>query len=251
VPSPPRSWSVGFVPYPTDHDHKVSAVEKSSKAIAKGQKLAITLQLLIRQRSPCCKTSDYHPETLAMMYVTESDTVVAVIGFGGEALELALPNLLRGLSGVPKGIADSLDSSSGASNADLGNVNPGFSPDLPSHHPRKLNCINCAIATDASLAGHPASAFSSPEGELILVLEDWFNQSFRSASPESIVSELQGAGPGSRGIVYGERPKPELGIDGHVFNAYNDDGVIRFVDGQNNSTPDLSTMNNFGFLRTN
>jgi filamentous hemagglutinin len=151
---------------------------------------------------------------------------------------------------LPKGIAGSLDSSPGAGNVNLENVNPGFSPDLPHDHPRKLNCINCAIATDASLAGHPASALSSSEGELILVLEDWFNQSFRSASPESIVSELQNAGPGSRGIVYGERPKPEVGIDGHVFNAYNDGGVIRFVDGQNNSIPDLSTMRDFGFLRT-
>lgn len=57
---------------------------------------------------------------------------------------------------------------------------------------------------------------------------------------------LAAAGPGSRGIVFGMR---NSGI-GHVFNAANQHGVIRFLDGQTGKAAEISPYIKFQFLRT-
>jgi hypothetical protein len=92
-----------------------------------------------------------------------------------------------------------------------------------------MNCVNCCIATDASLAGHPASAL--PGGVTpISTLENIFSSKFvRVEGPDAIEGMLESAGPGSRGIVY---VKPEGSNVGHVFNVVNQGGTIRFLDGQ-------------------
>ena len=90
------------------------------------------------------------------------------------------------------------------------------------------NCINCSIATNATLVGRPASALAgSPTS--INVLEKTFGGTFGAAiSRSGIESSLLSAGNGARGIVFGSRGSQV----GHVFNVVNQRGTIRFLDGQ-------------------
>ncbi len=109
-----------------------------------------------------------------------------------------------------------------------------------------MNCVNCAVATDSTLAGNPASALlSGPKP--ISVLEDLYGGSFvRVAGSSEIEGMLAGAGNGARGIVYGSRAD---GV-GHVFNAVNQGGTIRFLDGQTGGAASFSGYDGFWFLRT-
>lgn len=110
-----------------------------------------------------------------------------------------------------------------------------------------LNCVNCAIATDALLAGRPASAL--PGGPYrISVLEQIFGAKFSfPVSREKIVEALLATGSGSRAIVFGFTGDAV----GHVFNAVNQGGIIRFLDGQTGTVPALSRYAELRFLRTN
>lgn len=63
------------------------------------------------------------------------------------------------------------------------------------------NCVNCAIAADATLAGRPASALGGRPYR-INVLEKIFGGRFGSAGSIGTVSDaLSAAGPSARGIV--------------------------------------------------
>jgi filamentous hemagglutinin len=109
------------------------------------------------------------------------------------------------------------------------------------------NCVNCAIATDATLAGRAASALPSGPTS-ISVLERMFGGRFVSVSgPGAIESQLLNAGSGTRGIVFGSRGAGEVG---HVFNAVNQNGVVRFLDGQIGGAASLEGYTSFYFLRT-
>lgn len=57
---------------------------------------------------------------------------------------------------------------------------------------------------------------------------------------------LADAGSGARGIVCGSRAD-EIG---HVFNAVNQGGTIRFLDGQTGGVASFSGYDGFWFLRT-
>ncbi len=110
-----------------------------------------------------------------------------------------------------------------------------------------MNCVNCVIATDALLNGHPASALLGGPFR-IDVLEQIFGAKFSAAGVVGKVIEVMlTAGDGSRGIVYGVR---EGGV-GHVFNVVNQKGVIRFLDGQIGRAAELSGYTQFRVLRTN
>jgi hypothetical protein len=196
--------------------------------------------------TPCdIDPTDNSGKRMAIEIVTSLGVGIASTLFR-RAMNSVLDDLLKS-----NRLAGSLDNSPGTGGVGLDHVNPGFTPDIPGS-PRTLNCVNCSIATDATLAGHPASALPTTNGGVsIFELEDLFGGLFKPASPDSIVSELQAAGSGARGIVYGARVNANLGIDGHVFNVINDNGVIRFLDGQANTMPNLSSMSDFGFLRTN
>ncbi|HYG83051.1 MAG TPA: RHS repeat-associated core domain-containing protein, partial [Pyrinomonadaceae bacterium] len=91
------------------------------------------------------------------------------------------------------------------------------------------NCVNCAVATDATLAGRPASALPgnvTPISEL----ERIYNGQFRPMSSATEIEQtLINSGPGSRGIIFGARGPGQYG---HVFNGVNQNGVVRFLDGQ-------------------
>ncbi len=109
------------------------------------------------------------------------------------------------------------------------------------------NCVNCSIATDATLAGHRASALLGGPYR-VDVLENFFGAKFDEPGAISKVIEvLTLAGPGARGIVFGMRSS---GV-GHVFNAVNQKGVVRFLDGQTGYAAALDGYIHFRFLRTN
>jgi RHS repeat-associated protein len=109
-----------------------------------------------------------------------------------------------------------------------------------------MNCVNCAVATDSTLAGNPASALlSGPKP--ISVLEDLYGGSFvRVAGSSEIEGTLANAGNGARGIVYASRAD---GV-GHVFNAVNQGGTIRFLDGQTGGVASFAGYDGFWFLGT-
>ncbi|MEZ5096456.1 MAG: toxin glutamine deamidase domain-containing protein [Nocardioides sp.] len=109
------------------------------------------------------------------------------------------------------------------------------------------NCVNCAIATDSTLAGAPMSALNSGPTS-IAALERIYGGSFKSVSGQAQIERmLAQAGPGSRGIVFGGR----TGDVGHVFNGVNQGGTIRFLDGQTGGAASFSGFDSFMFLRTN
>jgi hypothetical protein len=61
-----------------------------------------------------------------------------------------------------------------------------------------------------------------------------------------VAQALLSAGIGSRAIIFGARQ----GSIGHVFNAVNQAGVIRFLDGQTGTVATLTGYVEFRFLRT-
>ena len=91
----------------------------------------------------------------------------------------------------------------------------------------KMNCVNCAVATDATIAGRAASAL--PGGPYrIDSLEKMYRTKFDAPGSINKVSEaLSAAGPGARGIVFGSRGNEV----GHVFNVVNQNGAVRFFSG--------------------
>lgn len=108
----------------------------------------------------------------------------------------------------------------------------------------KFNCANCAIAVDNTLAGRPASALpwtyikrirdgkvvnliTYKEGTALTVLEKEYGKKFiKNMAPDKIRQTLK---PGQRGIVFGYIYGRDMG---HVFNVVNENGVIKFLDGQ-------------------
>ncbi|WP_448683689.1 two-partner secretion domain-containing protein [Pseudomonas nicosulfuronedens] len=142
---------------------------------------------------------------------------------------------------LPK-VTGAVDETAGS----IRNVNPGY-PDAGRTH----NCVNCSIATDATLAGNPASALpiNSTKGVPLTVLEKQFGAKFGSVSaPETISQQMAGAGDGARGIVFGSYGP---GQPGHVFNVVNQSGVVRYLDGQTGKPANLNDFKTLQLLRTN
>ncbi len=126
------------------------------------------------------------------------------------------------------------------------NVNPGY-PDAGRTH----NCVNCSIATDATLAGNPESALpiNSTKGVPLTVLEKQYGAKFSGvSSPETITQHMISGGDGARGIVFGSYGP---GQPGHVFNVVNQNGAIRYLDGQTGKPANMSNFKTLQLLRTN
>ncbi|RPD91626.1 hypothetical protein BBB56_23370, partial [Candidatus Pantoea deserta] len=135
---------------------------------------------------------------------------------------------------------------SGENAGSIKNVNPGYPEPGRTH-----NCVNCSVATDATLAGNPASALpvNHKNGIPLAVLESQYGTKFKYiSSSESITQQMTSAGSGSRGIVFGSYGP---GQPGHVFNVVNQNGTVRFLDGQTGKPADLSQFKSFQLLRTN
>jgi RHS repeat-associated protein len=110
------------------------------------------------------------------------------------------------------------------------------------------NCVSCAIATDATLAGRPASALGGGPAP-IAALEKTFGTAFGArTSVEGIAKTMTDAGSGARGIVFGSHGQGEVG---HVFNVVNQNGTVRFLDGQTGRAADTAGYEGFRLLRTN
>ena len=140
-------------------------------------------------------------------------------------------------------IATAGAASTGLTAGSIRNVNPGF----PAAG-RISNCVNCAIAADATLAGRPASALPGA-ATAISELEKVFGRAFRAIDNIDDAKEaLINAGHGARAIIYGSRGPGEVG---HVFNAVNQNGVIRFLDGQTGREAVISGFQQFLLLPTN
>ena len=58
---------------------------------------------------------------------------------------------------------------------------------------------------------------------------------------------MAAAGAGARGIVFGQRAGGKVG---HVFNVINQQGVVRFVDGQTGKEAVVEGYTGFQLLRT-
>lgn len=124
------------------------------------------------------------------------------------------------------------------------NVNPGY----PTTG-RTQNCVNCTVATDATLSGSPATALPSSGPVSIRVLEQQYGGRFGApTTSSSIEQQLLSAGDGARGIVFGSRGPNEAG---HVFNVVNQNGVVRFLDGQSGQPATFGGYQSFHLLRTN
>jgi filamentous hemagglutinin len=134
--------------------------------------------------------------------------------------------------------------SSGAPDVHLSQLNPGSIRDInPGYKivPDRINnCVNCAIATDTMLSGKPAQALPGTQTSASVV-EDFFEAKFVSASQDKIISEFQNAGSGARGIVLGVFDDGQS----HVFNVVNQQGNIRFLDGQTGKPASFN-----GFVKT-
>ena len=110
-----------------------------------------------------------------------------------------------------------------------------------------MNCVNCAIATDATLAGRSTLAMRGGVTQ-ISVLERQFGGKFGPAGGvDQISAAMSSAGNGARGIVFGSRGSET----GHVFNVVNQGGTIRFLDGQSGRAATFDGYQSFQLLRTN
>ncbi|WP_027344461.1 toxin glutamine deamidase domain-containing protein [Hamadaea tsunoensis] len=191
-------------------------------------------------------------------------TALAGAAVAGHALlATALPQLLNNLAGVPKGTA--LDPGVVVDPAGVSGrqwwgpasttLRGGtyYIPRTPALHNLinpgrgKLNCRACALAVDATLAGNPASALPHIVGGPYTPIEEYYGREFVPMSGLSaVVEQMAKAGPGARGIVYGQ-----LGSKAHVWNVINDKGKIVFLDGQSGIASDTTKWRYYRLLRTN
>ena len=103
----------------------------------------------------------------------------------------------------------------------------------------KMNCANCAIAVDRTFAGFPTSALPKSPFKIgkksvylnlpnpPLLLENEFGKKFiKDITINEIKILLK---PEQRGIIFGYNKNSKVG---HFFNVINENGVIKFLDGQ-------------------
>lgn len=116
-----------------------------------------------------------------------------------------------------------------------------------------VNCLKCALATDATLAGYPTQALpgiASPTfagGQRIL--EQTYGAKLLTVeSHEVIAATMVEAGSGSRGIVIAYQNGAEYS---HAFNVVNQSGTVRFLDGQiGGAAKGVAEYDRFWFIKT-
>jgi len=163
---------------------------------------------------------------------------LAAIEFAEAVVGAAIPMRAVGLGRATGAVGRVAEDIKGPSAGSIRNVNPSGAIE---------NCVNCAIATDSVLAGRPAIAQASGP-QSIGVLEKLFGNRFSSnRTVAELTAQMTRAGPGARGIVFGSRGEEV----GHVFNIVNQNGVVRFLDGQTARAASLEGFKSFQLLRTN
>ncbi|MEV0139928.1 MULTISPECIES: RHS repeat-associated core domain-containing protein [Streptomyces] len=109
------------------------------------------------------------------------------------------------------------------------------------------NCRACVISLDQMMAtGARSNALPKIERGSVSVIEKFYGRKFRSRSFSNIVGDMQEAGDGARGIVYGMDKQ-----GGHVFNVINNRGRVTFLDGQSGDASHAPTWDSFQLMRTN
>jgi hypothetical protein len=108
-------------------------------------------------------------------------------------------------------------------------INPGRYAD---------NCAECAVLTDDMLAGNGFRAARDIGLTELSQLERVFGSEFsHNLTAQEIKAMLSEAGPESRAIIYAHKGHPE---SGHYFNAINQGGTVRFLNGQMGTAQDLT-----------
>ena len=97
------------------------------------------------------------------------------------------------------------------------------------------------------MAGRPASALGDGPAPIVTLEKIYGGHFGAPGSIRDASDALSAAGPGARGIIFGSRGTGEVG---HVFNAVNQNGVVRFLDGQTGSAASLEGYASFQLLRT-
>lgn len=103
-------------------------------------------------------------------------------------------------------------------------------PDAPG---RDNNCVDCARAVESTWRGRPASSAAmvdaNADGTSADRITDWSGGELSRASYADVERTLLELGDGASAIVVSSWHRG----GGHAFNAVNDGGVVKFVDGQN------------------
>jgi hypothetical protein len=107
------------------------------------------------------------------------------------------------------------------------------------------NCVNCAVALNATLQGARASAVLGKAVRLDQVPAVFGREAFDAAfsNIDELQKALSSAGSGARAVVVGVGPK-----GGHAFNAVNQGGVVQLLDGQSGRTAITEGFSKFYLL---
>jgi hypothetical protein len=94
------------------------------------------------------------------------------------------------------------------------------------------NCAECARAVQATWSGDPSAAATLNDrfafGEPDACMPEWAGQESKPVDMQQVGDQVEELGPGSSAVVGFDRSQGS----GHWFNAINDGGVIKAVDGQ-------------------
>ncbi|MFG2359962.1 RHS repeat-associated core domain-containing protein [Streptomyces sp. NPDC048521] len=110
----------------------------------------------------------------------------------------------------------------------------------------ETNCRACVLSVDILLgSGARSNALPALQRGSVSALEEIYGRKFRTRSFSNIVTDMQKAGPGARGIVWGLDKR-----GGHVFNVVNYGGRVTFLDGQSGNASHAPNWLGYQFMRT-
>lgn len=109
------------------------------------------------------------------------------------------------------------------------------------------NRVSRAVAPDVVLAGRQATALAGKPLKATVPEARFGSRLSAVLSRDRMSAVMQAAGPGARGIVFGDRP----GAIGHVLGVINQNGTVRFLDGRIERSASLDGFGSLHLLRTN
>ena len=134
----------------------------------------------------------------------------------------------------------------------VGDINPKFR-ESPAY---QVNSGDCARAVERTWRGdrEAAAGRSVLQSESPDRMESWAGEPFRSAELKDIHDRVAAAGHGSSAMIEARYTTPEGDPAGHVYNAVNQHGEVKVVDGQlgrvsswsfQSGHPELSNVSDF------
>ena len=111
------------------------------------------------------------------------------------------------------------------------------------------NCPECSIYVDDLLAGRGLRAATDSPMITLNQMERLVGGEFSAqmGSLSEIEAAMVEAGPGARGIVFAHQGDI---ANGHYFNAVNQNGVVRLLDGQSGTGANVGLFKEFSLMRT-